>query len=398
MVGENMGLSEKIGNTNKVWRIGELHPGRRCVTLMITHDCNLHCSYCYEHHKSKKEMPVELAKSIIKKEFEYVRNSTEFKELEIDFMGGEPLMNFALIKEIVEWLESSPQQVPYICFATTNGTLLNDESKHWFRLHKQTIVLGISYDGDSKMQLLNRGTENGAVDLAFFHDLWPDQAFHIVIAKKTVSSVAQGILFLQEKGYPIEVALAQGEDWTREDAITYQKQLKILMTAYLYDQSLPPMNRLTTFLLVDNSLSSDSKMHKFCGTGTHMIAYDVDGKEYGCHMFTPVVVAERALERRLVDWNNLDEESQCIRCCLRQVCGTCLGYNLLQRRAPEKRDFRFCLMTLAELQAACEFQIHYFSRKESLNDIEMSHSINALKSYAILRRFDLKKDYPPFLM
>ena len=124
-------------------------PHRRTCMLMVTHACNLNCSYCYEHYKKNVYMDTNLAKDIISREAQFVKDSDQFDELEIDFMGGEPFMNFPLIKNVVEWLETGVIDIPWICFATTNGTLLTDKIKSWLREHKETINLGASYDGNS---------------------------------------------------------------------------------------------------------------------------------------------------------------------------------------------------------------------------------------------------------
>ena len=145
---------------------------RRTCMLMVTHACNLNCTYCYESHKKNAYMDVNLAKKIILREAQFVKESKDFDELEIDFMGGEPFMNFPLIKEIVEWLEGGVIDVPFICSATTNGTLLTDEIKNWLRKHKNIFVPSASYDGNIKMQLTNRGTDKYNIDLAFFKELW----------------------------------------------------------------------------------------------------------------------------------------------------------------------------------------------------------------------------------
>ena len=69
--------------------------------LIITHACNLNCSYCYEPHKSNKRMDATLAKNIILSEIALVQSSEKFERLEIHFMGGEPFMNFPLVKDII---------------------------------------------------------------------------------------------------------------------------------------------------------------------------------------------------------------------------------------------------------------------------------------------------------
>ena len=85
------------------WDVGGFSR-RRISMLMVTHACNLNCTYCYEAHKKNAYMELELAKKIISKEAIFVEESSEFDELEIDFMGGEPFMNFPLIRAVVEWL------------------------------------------------------------------------------------------------------------------------------------------------------------------------------------------------------------------------------------------------------------------------------------------------------
>ncbi len=57
--------------------------------LMVTHGCNLNCTYCYEKFKNgAKRMSIDLAKEIILKEIEIVKADERFEELEVDFMGG----------------------------------------------------------------------------------------------------------------------------------------------------------------------------------------------------------------------------------------------------------------------------------------------------------------------
>ena len=87
----------------------------RTCTLMVTHACNLNCTYCYEEFKGDRYMDKDLAISIVQSELALVECSDKFEALQIDFMGGEPLMNFPLIKHVVEWVESHPLKYP-LCF------------------------------------------------------------------------------------------------------------------------------------------------------------------------------------------------------------------------------------------------------------------------------------------
>ena len=372
---------------------------RRTCMLMVTHACNLNCTYCYESHKKNAYMDVNLAKEIILKEAQFVKDSKDFDELEIDFMGGEPFMNFPLIKEIVEWLEGGVIDVPYICFATTNGTLLTNEIKNWLRAHKETFVAGASYDGTGKMQSTNRGTDKYNLDLNFFHETWSFQASRMTISKETLPMLAEGVLDIQEKGYKIDAALAQGVNWTLEDALTYREQLCILKDFYLKNSELAPFNRLTRFVDVLDSSDKEKIQGKWCGTGKYMATYDIDGQKYGCHMFTPLVLGkDKSLLSDAVEWDSpeANADEYCKNCVLRCFCPTCPGFNYKYRGHLATRDKRWCSMILAEALTACEFQIEAIANIDKLNRRDAQHGKMALQAYKVLQYLDIKKSQSPY--
>lgn len=160
---------------NKIWP-KEVSMHRICM-LMITHSCNLNCTYCYEQYKSKNKMSFEIAKSLILKEAQIVKKQKKFKGLEIDLMGGEPMTNFPLVKELVEWAETGAINVPWIFFMTTNGTLFTDEHKQWFKRHRSSIECAVSYDGTPQMQQNNRGSNSTQIDLNFFLKTWKNKEY-----------------------------------------------------------------------------------------------------------------------------------------------------------------------------------------------------------------------------
>ena len=371
---------------------------RRTCMLMVTHACNLNCSYCYESHKKNAYMDVNLAKDIILREAQFVKESDQFDELEIDFMGGEPFMNFPLIKEIVEWLETGVIDIPWICFATTNATLLTAEIKNWLREHKETINLGASYDGSSQMQSTNRGTDKYNIDLAFFHELWSHQHLHMTISKETLPTLAEGVLDIQERGYKLEAALAEGIDWTIDDALMYREQLCILKDAYLKNKTLTPFNRLTRFINVTNLPATEKVQVKWCGTGKHMATYDIDGQKYGCHMFTPIVLGDKALLSDAVEWDSPEStaDDYCKSCVLRNFCPTCPGFNYKYRGHIAIRDKRWCPVILAEAMTACEFQIERIATIDQLDEKDAQHGQAALQAYKVLQNLDIEKNNSPY--
>ena len=368
--------------------------------LMITHSCNLNCTYCYEAFKSNKMMSFELACSLILKECEFVkRHRRKFKGLEIDLMGGEPMTNFPLIKQLVEWAEAGNIDVPYIFFITTNGTLFDDERKRWFREHSETIICGVSYDGDDSLQKQNRGSTSRAIDIDFFLETYPNQGVHMTVSKETLPFMARGILALQHKGVVVEAALAEGIEWTVSDAEIYREQLKILSDAYLADPALKPIHLLTRLISVENPSKNRKRQRKFCGTGDYMITYDVDGKAYGCHMFTPIVLGENALEIGNIDWKcpTIAEDAVCKKCVLKNYCPTCAGFNFRYRGNIAERDKRRCRMYLEEARVATEFQLALVAtRRSSLDENDAQHAQAALRAYEVLSQVDMTRSCPPF--
>lgn len=352
-------------------------------TLVITEICNLNCAYCYETHRAGYEMPFEIAAASIMREYEYAKHIGRGDGFFVDFMGGEPLMNFKLIKEIVEWAEKS--ELPFYFFVTTNGTLLDDRSKAWFREHKDVIAIGLSYDGKAHGQRLNRDAAEREIPLSFIKTLWPQNNIHMVVSRKSLPYFAMDVIRLHGDGFGVETALAQGEDWSDENALMYYEQLRRLADAYIADDTLTPIKLMTQRLRFNNV--SDYERHHSCGAGIYSAAYDSNGVRYACHMFSPVVVGERAMPlEHMLNENEYDAANPaCDECALNKLCGGCIGVNYKDRGAINAFDSRMCKMTLVQLKAACEFQLRaLYQRKDRLSAYDMLRLKEALAAKEIL--------------
>ena len=101
----------------------------KALCLHIAHDCNLRCKYCFaeegEYHGRRCLMSYETGKKAL--DF-LVANSGARKNLEVDFFGGEPLMNFKVVKDLVRYGRSIEKEnnKRFRFTLTTNGTYLND--------------------------------------------------------------------------------------------------------------------------------------------------------------------------------------------------------------------------------------------------------------------------------
>ena len=134
----------------------------KALCLHIAHDCNLACRYCFaeegEYHGRRALMSYEVGKKAL--DF-LVKNSGTRVNLEVDFFGGEPLMNWQVVKDLVSYGRSleEPYHKKFRFTLTTNGILLNDEIMEFANKEMANIVLSI--DGRKKINDLMRPYRGG---------------------------------------------------------------------------------------------------------------------------------------------------------------------------------------------------------------------------------------------
>ena len=118
----------------------------KALCLHIAHDCNLACKYCFaeegEYHGRRALMSFEVGKKAL--DF-LVANSGSRVNLEVDFFGGEPLMNWQVVKDLVAYGRSleEPNHKKFRFTLTTNGVLLNDDILEFANKEMANIVLSV---------------------------------------------------------------------------------------------------------------------------------------------------------------------------------------------------------------------------------------------------------------
>lgn len=133
------------------------NPVVKALCLHIAHDCNLKCRYCFagegEYHGHRSLMSEEVGKKAL--DF-ILENSGSRKNLEVDFFGGEPLMNFEVVKKLVKYGREKEKlyNKNFRFTLTTNGMLLNDDVMAFVNKHMSNVVL--SLDGRKEVNDLMR--------------------------------------------------------------------------------------------------------------------------------------------------------------------------------------------------------------------------------------------------
>ncbi|MBR5602296.1 MAG: radical SAM protein, partial [Clostridia bacterium] len=134
----------------------------KALCLHVAHTCNLNCEYCFaaqgKYHGERAVMPLEVGKAAI--DF-LIKHSGTRRNLEVDFFGGEPLMNFDVVKDVVAYARSIEKQYNknFRFTLTTNGVLVDDEVIAWANRECHNVVL--SLDGREEVHDRLRKTVNG---------------------------------------------------------------------------------------------------------------------------------------------------------------------------------------------------------------------------------------------
>ncbi len=147
--------------------INKREPVVKALCLHIAHDCNLKCRYCFaeegEYHGKRELMSAEVGKKAI--DF-LIKASGKRRNLEIDFFGGEPLMNFDAVKEIVEYARSLEEEngKNFRFTITTNGILLNDDIMDFINKNMHNVVLSIDGRKEVNDRMRPRAGGQGSYD------------------------------------------------------------------------------------------------------------------------------------------------------------------------------------------------------------------------------------------
>ncbi len=134
----------------------------KALCLHIAHDCNLACRYCFaeegEYHGRRELMSYEVGKQAL--DF-LIANSGNRRNLEVDFFGGEPLMNFQVVKDLVAYGREQEKihDKNFRFTLTTNGVLLNDDVMEFANREMANVVLSI--DGRKEVNDFMRPFRNG---------------------------------------------------------------------------------------------------------------------------------------------------------------------------------------------------------------------------------------------
>ncbi len=272
----------------------------KALCLHIAHDCNLRCRYCFAHggeYMGKREL---MSPEVGKKAIDFViRESGARRNIEIDYFGGEPLMNFETVKEITEYAkeEGKKHNKNFRFTITTNGVLLDDKKMEYINENMSNVVMSIdgrrevhdkvrvrvdgsgSYDSiidKCKKVADSRGQNNYYVRGTFTRD-------NLDFANDVMHLAAEGF-----EQISIEPVVAQEtEDYAlREEDLPqiFAEYEKLAQQIIDYRKNGGDINFFHYMIDLDES-PCVYKMLAGCGSGHEYAAVTPSGDIYPCHQF-----------------------------------------------------------------------------------------------------------------
>ncbi|WP_305767437.1 thioether cross-link-forming SCIFF peptide maturase [Candidatus Epulonipiscium viviparus] len=296
----------------------------KALCLHVAHDCNLGCKYCFagegEYHGPRGLMSVEVGKRAI--DF-LIESSGVRTNLEVDFFGGEPLMNFKVVRELVDYANSRAEQTnkKFRFTLTTNGVLLNDQIIDFLNEYMDNVVL--SLDGRPEINDQMRPTANGKgsydIILPKFKKLVEKRGGKKYYIRGTFThknlDFAKDVLHIAELGFnevSVEPVVApRSKDYAiKEDDIAllcqeYEILAKEMLKRYKQD------GEVFNFFHFNIDLTGGPCVYKRlsgCGSGTEYLAVTPEGNLYPCHQF--VGIDEFAMGNVWDGVTNLDRRSE----------------------------------------------------------------------------------------
>lgn len=276
------------------------HTELKALCLHVAHTCNLNCSYCFaaqgKYHGERALMSFETGKRAL--DF-LVENSGNRKNLEVDFFGGEPLMNFDVVKRLVEYARSIEKEKNknFRFTLTTNGVLLDDEVTEFANRECHNVVL--SLDGRKSVHDRLRKTVNGQgsydVIVPKFQEFVKkrgDKGYYVrgTFTKNNID-FTEDIFHMADLGFtelsmePVVCAPDEPYALTEEDLPTLFEQYEILSKEMLKRKK---EGRPFTFYHYMLDLKGGPCIYKRisgCGSGTEYLAVTPWGELYPCHQF-----------------------------------------------------------------------------------------------------------------
>ncbi len=318
------------------------------VMLMIAQDCNLRCDYCYGGESGRFNNRGKMSIKTAEVAFDYALKTTSDKKLlKFLFFGGEPLLNFDVIKHLVEkWEKEQKQHGREVYFTmTTNATLITEEIAEFFNRHN--IQITISIDGPKEIHDKFRVGLNGSgsfdkvmagIKILRKHDVTFGVRTTITGAESddlnNITNFFNENKFYMNYVVPVNYPVLDKQnpyDLTPDDLLKishWQNDLLLKACSEIEDTETDSFEAKQLSITYSNIKKRESPHYFRCGAGNWLITVDIDGNFYPCQRFVGMksfmlgnVFDGQDKDKTVEMYSAFIEASQnCLSCWSRNLC------------------------------------------------------------------------------
>ncbi len=272
----------------------------KAMCLHIAHDCNLRCKYCFastgDFGHGRKLMDFETGKKAI--DF-LIEHSGERRNLELDFFGGEPLMNFEVVKEVVNYARSKEKEYNknFRFTITTNGILLTDDKIDFINKEMSNVVLSIDGRKEINDYFRPRVDNSGSYDsiVPKYKKLVSERGDKDYYVRGTFTSknldFSEDVFHMNELGFDQISVEPVVTDPKEEFAITekdlprvFEEYEKLAVRLIEAKKNKKGFNFFHFMIDLDQGPCAIKRL-RGCGCGNEYVAITPDGDIYPCHQF-----------------------------------------------------------------------------------------------------------------
>lgn len=272
----------------------------KALCLHVAHDCNIRCAYCFASQGDFKGDRSLMSYEVGKKALDLlVANSGNRRNLEVDFFGGEPLMNFEVVKQLVNYGRSleAEHNKNFRFTLTTNGVLLNDDNIDYINENMTNVVLSI--DGRKEVNDKMRYTISGGGT----YDIIVEKFKKLIDKREGKSYYVRGtftknnldfskdVIHLADLGFKstsVEPVVAKPTDSyaiTEEDIPKLNSEYEALAEEMVARHNTDKEFSFFHFAIDMSQGPCVVKRLSGCGAGSEYLAVTPEGDIYPCHQF-----------------------------------------------------------------------------------------------------------------
>lgn len=354
------------------------------ISLNVAQVCNLSCVYCYGvdgEYGTKGKMPEEIAFQSV--DF-LIKESKSAKDISIGFFGGEPLLNYPLIKKVVKYsrfkASSAGKKISFSI--TTNGTKFSEEINRYLNENNFSVI--VSFDGDEEAQNKNRpfrGGKNSYDEIKPKIKGFLESRNGRATARATITNHTTNLDEIKVKLLEMGFARANATVATLSDfaissrevskvdgeqefniLASYEKEADQIYSAILERSIAPALQQSPIFRYITQLKTKEKAFHS-CGVGRKMVGISITGDVYPCHRF----VGEEKF--KLGNVNDFDSNSRsfysksfietnpvCSKCWAKYQCGGggCIQDNEVMMGGVNNVNVRHCTELKHNLKLAID--------------------------------------------